>query len=485
MSIFLLSCAKLYLFCCFLQLALLALTSLSNQFESFSPSSSSCLASNSFISSWSIDQPSPLSLVSSTFPFSMKVIVYDVSSFQQRNSEFSLCIRVKQLSLSKENKEKVFAALESLSSDTAAQLDGEEEVPGGFGGNERKSKDHYSVQKTILRRNSTSSRIEKKEIEETGVILLHECDLQVFDNHPLFGQSGLLEMTVGLYQRIDPSSVSDGKEKELVCEAKQLIFCCQEDFPELQQQNLQNRTISKIIDGFIEEAVKILHHPSGTTTSIPSVSSSSTLSCLPSFSSSASSPSSSQIKPRILLGIKSFALNIHLRDAIRSSYLSQTAALSSLATISTFFLIGYSPFISKDPRILSLLAEEKLLYSDNSTLLLEEELPIQDNYYVLTEKVMNFLFWSYSKREERKKKEGEIEKEKRTKGKESTSFSFSSYLEADYDYVIITDDDTYLDIPSLVRLLTEEKEKQLLLRNSEYSFYAGEVSDTYVSCSFS
>ncbi len=90
------------------------------------------------------------------------------------------------------------------------------------------------------------------------------------------------------------------------------------------------------------------------------------------------------------MGVKSFALNAEKRQSIRQNLQRRAQQYGDVVRLSFFFLVGWSPFVAEDPRVQHLLAEEKEVHGD---VLLEEELPVEDNYLTLTDKVMTFLAW--------------------------------------------------------------------------------------------
>jgi hypothetical protein len=150
----------------------------------------------------------------------------------------------------------------------------------------------------------------------------------------------------------------------------------------------------------------------------------------------------------IFIGIKSSALHFDRREAIRTTWLLTLYQLAesfnqqyinSQVHFHVSFLIGYSTFQHFDPRIHYYLQQEQLLYQD---LLLEDTIPTLDSYYTLTDKVLFYFHYLTSK--------------------------FAKQL----DYVIICDDDIYLNVRGLMNLFHPHYQSNYLPKKR---FYAGEV----------
>lgn len=143
----------------------------------------------------------------------------------------------------------------------------------------------------------------------------------------------------------------------------------------------------------------------------------------------------------VVIGIKSSAMYSAKRQSIRSTWFKQAEYLSKdNIKIVPFFLVGNSSTAHTNATISRLLSYEQLLHQD---LLLADDLPVTDSYLTLGQKVLAFMKW----------------------------ISVHSDGER-VDFVIMCDDDVYIDVRQLVQYL-------LHLRHSPGGgtrFYGGEVT---------
>lgn len=156
----------------------------------------------------------------------------------------------------------------------------------------------------------------------------------------------------------------------------------------------------------------------------------------------------------IRIGIKSSALNLPKREAIRATWLKNiydAMTANEQFRIQPYFLIGNSTLAHMDNSVLNVLRREKEVHGD---VLLAEQLPVADRYTSLGEKVLGFLSWLHK----------------------------SSQQPTDRDFVIICDDDVYVDVWQLKQYLSS-----LSASRPTGSFYGGEVKPhfmrTIVICS--
>jgi hypothetical protein len=119
------------------------------------------------------------------------------------------------------------------------------------------------------------------------------------------------------------------------------------------------------------------------------------------------------------LGIKSYALNFERRQAIRDTWLHA----DFLSRLCAYFIIG------KPSRAdaLNALLKEKEIYRD---ILLGSpaEIPVEDSYHTLPEKIMTFISWI-------------IRKFAGLKSEKVKKFPFR--------YLVVCDDDVYVNITHL------------------------------------
>lgn len=140
----------------------------------------------------------------------------------------------------------------------------------------------------------------------------------------------------------------------------------------------------------------------------------------------------------VLVGIKSSALNLVKRNNIRSTWLRETEIENADDFhFLPFFLVGDSHQASLNSTVQEILQLEYAFYED---VLLSGELGVEDSYFTLGEKVLSFAQWSLQRLRS---------------------------SEWDIGYVVVCDDDVFVDIWQL---------KQHILRlDKSKSYYAGEV----------
>jgi hypothetical protein len=192
----------------------------------------------------------------------------------------------------------------------------------------------------------------------------------------------------------------------------------------------------------------------------------------------------------ILIGIKSAALNIHKRENIRNSWFRSLLSANSAAegylgphqyNLMPYFLVGNSTLgerteedsgtgssgLSEENErakqlhadlneVQNLLLQEQAVFKD---MLLTAELPVTDSYLKLGEKVLHFLQWAFGYS---------------GTDKEAAECTKDDRQEAKVDFVVMCDDDVYVDIWQLIQLL----ERQL----ASNDFYTGEVKQCIFHC---
>lgn len=142
----------------------------------------------------------------------------------------------------------------------------------------------------------------------------------------------------------------------------------------------------------------------------------------------------------VVIGIKSGAMHSPKRESIRATWLKQLHQVSyDAVSIIPYFLIGNSSTAHANATIERLLKVEQLLYQD---VLLTDELPVTDSYLLLGQKVLSFMKWI------------------------STHSGVSRI-----DYVVICDDDVYIDMWQLKEHLMYLQQH---MSNADH-YYAGEV----------
>lgn len=333
---------------------------------------------NGFVHSITTSTPHHSLLVQNVFQSTLIATVWDIDQFVKYGSEFSVCLTVTRLSVTKQIADTLAQSVEDLT----------------------------SVKEAVIRNSVSSSYFED--------IFDESCHSDVFGHYSIRAASGINHINLRL-----------NYGNEVICNGSLLVFCCLADFPEFLESSTKQHE-KDILGNYLNNSKHIL-------SSDPI-----------SLRAPETNPNR-QGKLRIIIGIKSFSLNIHLRNIIRRTYIQRIKQIMSdipEVEISYYFLIGYSPFISSNRSVQFNLFQEKFLYED---ILLEDELPIEDNFYLLTEKVVSFLSWVWKKK-------------------------------LLFDYLLITDDDTYLNIYSLIHLLVNQQEKRLSQINlQDYSYYAGEV----------
>ncbi len=356
--------------------------------------SSFCKKDNGFFETWTFTTLEDFSIIPSDFFLTMKLIALnDVKIVHERHQEFSLCISSKPLSLS------------ALSGDEKATLS-------------ERAKDTQPLTTAII----NDIQQEPDSTLSSSSLSYERCDVSLFDTTVVRGFPGLTDVTVRLFHH----------RREVLCQASVVVLCCEEDHLDVSTSSESAK--SHLLTTFLTTSMALL-------SSLPTPH----RRHAPIRSPPPPLPTDTTVVLEVVVGVKSFALNAEKRQSIRQTLQRRARQYSDAMRLSFFFLVGWSPFVIEDPRVQHLLAEEKEVHGD---VLLEEELPIEDNYLTLTDKVMTFLAWL----------EGG-----------------SDRARARADFVVISDDDTYVSVPSLLALLLEEKDK-MRQAPRQYQWYAGEVS---------
>lgn len=142
----------------------------------------------------------------------------------------------------------------------------------------------------------------------------------------------------------------------------------------------------------------------------------------------------------MLLGIKSGSINYQRRQAIRETWMRDAENHHQICGV---FLIGRP----SHPKVQDSLAIENGAFGD---LALGDIVPVQDSYHTLVDKIWHFVRWIIN---------GNTDDCQSSKTARSVSFP--------YNYLVISDDDVYLNMSSLSSYLQSSPKKH---------FYAGEVS---------
>lgn len=165
----------------------------------------------------------------------------------------------------------------------------------------------------------------------------------------------------------------------------------------------------------------------------------------------------------VAIGIKSASLHAPQRFAIRSSWLRSLRVEFPLAASSPsqvvflpFFLVGRSVEVPAGSEVWDLLAKEQALFGD---MLLPPEWDVEDSYFTLAEKTMRFITWLGDR------------------------FLLGAFLlphvvaESHHrvHYLVLCDDDVYVDLPELAALLADSSTPRRRL-------YAGEVQPPLYRC---
>lgn len=339
---------------------------------------------NAYFTTWELDSPSNLSFVTSTFQIRIRAEVFNIPLFQERNSDFSFCVKSYLISPHP-------ISFKDLNGSGLAQ---------------RKAQ---LLQKDIV---------------------YHECGLKVFDNNPIPAIPGVNHVSISLQHHPEGSTATE------ICHSEVTVNCCI-------SENDTNTTQTKIeIEKLAVKKMRELFHQLYDEDIVGKIQRDTLSSPL------LPPPSLKETQPlTIILGIKSSAPNLHLRNAIRNTYFQSMYRLNKLRgdrwiQVIPFFLIGFTALSISSPEVKQYLLAEKARFGD---ILTEEELPAQDNYFTLTDKVLYFLDWLFQGRSDWDSK------------------TFSNH------FLIVSDDDSYLHIPNIVNHLQEK-----LL--SSKSYYAGEVS---------
>ena len=162
----------------------------------------------------------------------------------------------------------------------------------------------------------------------------------------------------------------------------------------------------------------------------------------------------------VAIGIKSSALHIHLRQAIRETWFVTihtnnvecmssefcTKFSGSCVYFTPYFIIGRSEYNTThvnstvQSEIDAYLSHEQLLFGD---ILLRDQIDVIDSYHTLTQKTLQFIHY--------------------------VVHNITHTTHRGVDYVVMCDDDVYVDITELTSHLTTQH------RNQPHRYYAGEV----------
>ena len=267
-----------------------------------------------------------------------------------------------------------------------------------------------------------------------------QCGLDIFGVNMLTANNGKNRLVTSLFHQSTIQS-SNGIPPRLICQSEVEFECCislNQTASDSQQDLLMSDIDFEqhLAERYMNEIQKIVRN---TTIAIDSSSRSILHSPLAlRLPNNRNSPQ----RITVLVGIKSFALNIKIRSAIRRTWFqfntdSRRDTSNYQIDFLPFFIIGNSSIVEDwkthrikqfDDNMKSISLEEAInieqsLYND---LLLGEELDgVEDSYFHLTQKVMAFFKWT------------EIEK-----------FSLADHIQ-DKVFVIICDDDAYLNVQDL------------------------------------
>jgi hypothetical protein len=156
-----------------------------------------------------------------------------------------------------------------------------------------------------------------------------------------------------------------------------------------------------------------------------------------------------QTQDIVLVGIKSSALNLVKRNSIRATWMRHSEendpSADTIVHILPFFIIGDSALVSENETVAEIIMTEHRFYRDT---LLQHEIPVADSYLTLGEKVLAFANWTRQ---------------------------LSSSGQRQADYVVICDDDVFIDVWQLRNHIRGLQKRQ--------QYYAGEVKPNAHPCS--
>ena len=310
--------------------------------------------------------------------------------------------------------------------------------------------------------------------------IYRECGLPIFSPGNIVAEQGVNHLVLSLFH---------GTEQ--LCETTVTVSCCVDS--KSSQKEMKEKKLTSMLEFRREGSMISSNFASTFGSSIPksdelfiSQTLGSKLAQL--VAEDAEFQSQQPPKIKILVGIKSSALNIAKRQNIRRTWLSSAKKiiLKGLVTpaedggagmdvsdggnvgdstpdthdnadvdvevvIVPYFLIGDSAHARINSAVNVILQQEQLLYNDT---LLAAQLPVEDSYYTLGQKILTFLAWTYGGYNQQQQ------------------HSPISAKSINPDFVVICDDDVFVDVWQLATFL------QLLMQTSKLNtFYGGEVSN--------
>jgi hypothetical protein len=309
--------------------------------------------------------------------------------------------------------------------------------------------------------------------------LFETCGLQVFDSSVLTAQPGNLRLVMTLFHTPPPLLTSTAAlplrpqpTPRIVCRSETRFSCClnvsaaAEDW--VSDEDFERAAVQQYVT-----IARQLPHSTAAPRPLRSP--------LFPLNDNDNDKDNSKDQVKVLIGIKSFALNIDTRNAIRQTWFQflRDERPASLRTRTVdffpFFLIGESDiahdwraFTVDGTSLQSAMDDERSAFQD---MLGDLELEgAKDSYFNLPQKVLKFLKWSQIDRPHPQSPQfplaaptttTESATRKTTNSTEFTSETIANATEfGGYDpYVIICDDDTYLNLQEL-RLLVEFYESQ-------------------------
>ena len=276
------------------------------------------------------------------------------------------------------------------------------------------------------------------------VEIFRECGRSVFGQGAVPGESGINELFIELYHNTT-----------LICNVNVKIECCAgiEDVERIAAMKLQSTK-----DSFLKLGKELQDY--ATNTGIMEIPDRSPNHRFDQFISSNNKHENPERTTKtILIGIKSSSLNLAKRNSIRASWLRDCEMNENNINnynIIYYFLLGNSTIALENSIIHEILSIEQIIYEDT---LLSYELPIIDTYLTLSEKILLFANWTYNRGK------GLNTADSTGKGL-NTADTAGKRLEI--DYVVLCDDDVYVDIWQLQQFLST-------VTKQNKSFYGGEV----------
>lgn len=239
------------------------------------------------------------------------------------------------------------------------------------------------------------------------VEVYHDCGRSVLGHTAVNGTEGWSDLSLSLYHN-----------GTMLCSVTLPVFCCADASLIAQQDEIQlQETIADFLSAGKELNTAPIHrieHVSASNHDVISV----------------------------VIGIKSGALNLRKRAAIRATWMRELHSTDDQHQFRfvPHFLVGNSSLALANADILAVLQKEQAQYGD---VLLAEALPVEDTYKTLGQKVLSFL-----------------------------ASTFNNNQSAEVDYVLVMDDDVFVDVWQLKQFLTHLRGNN---STSARSFYGGEV----------